>query len=41
MFAEPVEISAEQLAIFQAIHAENARPLQPLNEREIAEDSAD
>jgi carbonic anhydrase len=41
VFAEPVEISAEQLAMFQVIHADNARPLQPVNEREIAEDSAD
>jgi carbonic anhydrase len=39
IFVEPVEISAEQIAVFQAIFAANARPLQLTNDRVIEEDS--
>jgi carbonic anhydrase len=35
----PVELSATQLADFQAVFAGNARPVQPLNERELVEDT--
>ncbi|MBX3069090.1 MAG: carbonic anhydrase family protein [Thermomicrobiales bacterium] len=41
VFAEPVEISTEQLAIFQAIHPNNARPLQEVNDRDVELDAAD
>lgn len=34
----PIEMSAEQIAGFQAIYDMNARPLQPLNGRDIIED---
>jgi carbonic anhydrase len=39
IFTEPVEVSSEQVAIFQEIFPANARPLQPVNDREIQEDS--
>ncbi len=39
LFIEPVEVSAEQVAVFQAIVDANARPLQPLNDREVTEDT--
>jgi carbonic anhydrase len=35
----PVELSADQLAAFQAVFAGNARPVQPLNEREPVVDT--
>lgn len=39
LFVGPVEVSAEQVAIFKAIHGTNARPVQPINDREVDEDS--
>ena len=33
VLAEPVEISAEQLAAFRAIHDGTSRPVQPMNDR--------
>ncbi len=35
----PVEISAEQIETFRAIFEMNARPVQPLNERDLLQDS--
>jgi len=35
----PVELSAAQLADFQTVFTGNARPVQPLNERELVEDT--
>jgi len=35
VMSEPIRVSAEQVEAFQAIHPVNARPVQPLNEREI------
>jgi carbonic anhydrase len=32
---QPVSISAEQLALYQAVYPHNARPLQALNDREV------
>lgn len=36
----PVEISAAQIEAFQAIFEMNARPVQPLNERDLLQDSS-
>ena len=35
VLTQPVEVSIEQIDAFRALYPENARPLQPLNEREI------
>jgi len=40
VLTEPVEISAEQAAAFGAIFELNARPVQPLNARDLLEDNA-
>jgi len=32
---QTMSISAEQLVQYQAVYPENARPLQPLNDREV------
>ena len=34
---EPMEISAEQIEKFSSIHENNARPTQPLNNRQVVE----
>ncbi|RBW71006.1 carbonic anhydrase [Bacillus taeanensis] len=36
VFEQPIEMSKEQIAAFQAVISENNRPIQPQNEREIA-----
>jgi carbonic anhydrase len=41
IIGEPVELSAAHIARFVAAHSGNNRPVQPLNGREIAIDSAD
>jgi carbonic anhydrase len=40
MMTTPVELSAEQIAAFEAIYKGNNRPVQPLNEREILVDTS-
>lgn len=40
VMTEPVELSAEQLAAFEAIYSGNNRPLQPLNDRDLVEDTS-
>lgn len=37
---DPVELSEEQLTALEAAHSDNARPTQPLNDREISSGSA-
>jgi carbonic anhydrase len=36
VFAEPIEMSAEQIEAFKSAYDANARPVQPLGERELA-----
>jgi carbonic anhydrase len=36
VFAEPIEMSAEQIAAFTAAYDSNARPVQPLGDRDLA-----
>lgn len=40
LFTEPGQISAAQLAAFRKINGSNARPVQPLNVREVEEDTS-
>jgi carbonic anhydrase len=40
LFTEPVEISPEQVEAFRAIIATNNRPIQPVNDRTIEEDTS-
>jgi carbonic anhydrase len=37
VFKEPLRISPEQIAIFARLYPNNARPLQPVNDRLIKE----
>jgi carbonic anhydrase len=36
----PVQVSAEQIATFRSAYDDNARPVQPLNDREVTIDAA-
>jgi carbonic anhydrase len=40
LLTEPVEVSAAQIAAFAAIFEMNARPVQPLNTRELEQDNS-
>jgi len=40
VLTEPIELSAAQIEAFAAIFEGNARPVQPLNERDLLEDSS-
>lgn len=37
IFTQPVEVSVEQIEAFRALFPDNARPTQPLNDREVVE----
>jgi carbonic anhydrase len=39
LLTEPIELSAAQLAAFNAIFEHNARPVQPLNDRDLLQDN--
>ncbi len=39
VYADPVEVSAEQVALFASHYANNARPVQPLNRRFLLTDA--
>ncbi len=39
LMTEPLEVSADQLAAYTQIYEGNNRPVQPLNDREVVEDT--
>jgi carbonic anhydrase len=39
VLTQPVQLSAHQIEAFRAIFEDNARPVQPLNQRDLLEDN--